>query len=58
MHSVIEAMLAPFDRPQTPPRGLPAAAYADRQFWDAECETVFAQNWVCVGFRSRNFQPG
>lgn len=30
--------------------GLPGPAYTDPEFWIRECETVLAQNWVCVGF--------
>ena len=38
--------------------GLPGAAYTDKEFWDTECETVFAQNWVCVGFAHEIANPG
>ena len=31
-------------------RGLPAVAYKGRNFWEAECETVFQRNWICIGF--------
>ena len=30
--------------------GLPAMAYTDEEFWIRECETIFANNWVFVGF--------
>lgn len=33
-----------------PAHGLPSHAYTDERFWKAECDTVLAENWVCVGF--------
>ncbi|MEX3011892.1 aromatic ring-hydroxylating dioxygenase subunit alpha [Hoeflea sp. TYP-13] len=36
--------------PGSPAHGLPASAYTDDAFWQAECDTVLSQNWVCVGF--------
>ena len=30
--------------------GLPSLAYTDSEFWQMECETVLANNWVFVGF--------
>ena len=33
-----------------PVHGLPPAAYRDEAFWEAECETVLRDNWVCAGF--------
>jgi choline monooxygenase len=47
----IEAMLRSFWREGSPATGLPALAYVDEAFWRTECESVFADNWVCVGFR-------
>jgi choline monooxygenase len=46
----IETLLEPFFEETTPRRGLPAAAYTGREFWDAECVSVFTRNWICVGF--------
>jgi choline monooxygenase len=46
----LKALLSPFYEDSTPKRGLPAAAYSADDFWNAECETVFHRNWVCVGF--------
>ena len=31
-------------------RGLPAASYVSQDFYEAECQTVFLRNWMCVGF--------
>ncbi|MCP4328297.1 MAG: aromatic ring-hydroxylating dioxygenase subunit alpha [Alphaproteobacteria bacterium] len=42
----------------SPARGLPAAAYVDEAFWRIECETVLANNWVCVGFAHELDAPG
>ena len=30
--------------------GLPSVAYTDEEFWEMECDTVLAENWVFVGF--------
>ena len=30
--------------------GLPAKSYTDENFWEKECETVFNNNWLFVGF--------
>ncbi len=34
----------------SPTHGLPPAAYRNDVFWQAECETVLRDNWVCAGF--------
>ena len=31
-------------------RGLPADAYVNQIFWEAECNTVLRDNWFCAGF--------
>jgi len=31
--------------------GLPSAAYIDNKFWTKEAKTVFADNWVFVGYK-------
>jgi choline monooxygenase len=38
--------------------GLPAVAYNDEQFLKAECDTLFSDNWVFVGFAHELAQPG
>jgi len=30
--------------------GLPAKSYTDQQFWEIECNTVLADDWLFVGF--------
>ena len=42
--------LSPFFEDSDLKRGLPAAAYVSQDFWEAECQTVFHRNWMCVGF--------
>lgn len=34
----------------SPAHGLPAKAYTDEAFFEAECDSVLSRNWVCVGF--------
>ncbi len=48
--SGIETLLKPFFAETRPRRGLPAQAYVDPGFWNAERGSVFTRNWVCVGF--------
>ena len=31
--------------------GLPSSAYTDNTFWLKEAKTVFADNWVFVGYK-------
>ena len=31
-------------------KGLPSKAYTENNFWKKECKSVFANNWVFVGF--------
>ena len=31
-------------------KGLPSEAYTDKNFWIKECNTIFANHWVFVGF--------
>ena len=31
--------------------GLPSLAYTDNEFWKKECNSVFADNWVFVGYK-------
>lgn len=42
--------LSAFQSTCKPAHGLPPAAYRDDAFWQAECETVLRNNWVCAGF--------
>ena len=42
--------LSSYLKDKTIANGLPAMAYTDEEFWIKECETVFADNWVFVGF--------
>ena len=42
--------LSSYLKDRTIANGLPAMAYTDEEFWIKECETVFADNWVFVGF--------
>ena len=46
----LTSILEPFYEETSPRRGLPAAAYTDDRFWEAECASVFTRNWVCMGF--------
>lgn len=38
--------------------GLNAAAYRSQDVWEAECRTVFAKNWVFIGFAHEIATPG
>ena len=31
-------------------KGLPSKAYTEKGFWKKECNTVFVDSWVFVGF--------
>jgi len=46
----MQKILSPFFENSSLKRGLPAAAYTSHEFWEAECQTVFRRNWICVGF--------
>lgn len=46
----MQKILSPFFEDSALKRGLPATAYTDQGFWEAECKSVFTRNWVCVGF--------
>ncbi len=48
LHSVPD--LQSFLEETVPRRGLPSEAYTQVDFWRAERHTVFARNWVCIGF--------
>lgn len=41
--------LSEFRSETTPRHGLPPAAYRSHQVWEAECNSVLTDNWVCVG---------
>ncbi|MDB3982594.1 aromatic ring-hydroxylating dioxygenase subunit alpha [Candidatus Pelagibacter sp.] len=38
--------------------GLPAKSYTDEKFWKKECDTVFNNNWLFVGFVHELKKPG
>ena len=38
--------------------GLPASAYTDVDFFRTECDTLFTNNWVFVGFAHELIEPG
>ena len=42
--------LSGLSKDNKPAHGLPAEAYTDMGFWEIECDTVQAENWVFVGF--------
>ncbi|MEQ8665102.1 MAG: aromatic ring-hydroxylating dioxygenase subunit alpha [Rhodospirillales bacterium] len=50
MSEVSAVQFGPFWSGTTPRAGLPSSAYCDEEFWNAECATVFTDNWVCAGF--------
>lgn len=50
MSAELELSLSSFWGDGSPKHGLPSLAYTDERFWLRECETVFSENWVCVGF--------
>ncbi|MDE0521912.1 MAG: aromatic ring-hydroxylating dioxygenase subunit alpha [Boseongicola sp.] len=54
----MRTLLQPFLDEAEPRHGLPAAAYRDGEFWNAECRSVFARNWVCIGFAHELKQRG
>ena len=58
MREAIETMLSRFWDDSRPMHGLPAGAYTDARFWEIECDTVFAESWVCVGFAHELVGPG
>ena len=38
--------------------GLPPQSYTDEQFWKIECNTVFADGWLFIGFVHEFSKPG
>ena len=58
MPSDIAGLLSCFWQNDGPAHGLPPAAYTDEAFWQIECDTVFAEGWVCAGFAHEIAQPG
>lgn len=56
--NTIENILHPFWEKTAPKRGLPAEAYTGQHFWQAERQSVFTKNWVCIGFRHELQQTG
>ncbi len=41
-----------------PQHGLSAGAYRSEEFWQRECQTVLAKNWVFIGFAHQMANPG
>ncbi len=58
MTSDMQTLLESFLEETEPRRGLPAAAYRDQEFWNVECRSVFARNWVCIGFAHEMKEAG
>ena len=50
MSDSINMTLTSFLKDKTLANGLPSIAYTDEKFWEMECDTVLAENWVFVGF--------
>ena len=50
MSDSINMALSSFLEDKTLANGLPSEAYIDEGFWEMECDTVLAENWVFVGF--------
>lgn len=49
-HEHLERMLTVTHGEDGLAHGLPAHAYTSEEFWQLECNTIFASNWVFVGF--------
>ena len=47
-----------FKSSASPAHGLPPEAYRSMDVWEAECRTVLAKNWVCVGFAHELAEAG
>ena len=58
MPLLVDSVLSVFSEDHQPQRGLPAAAYIEQEFWEEECRTVFAENWVFAGFAHEIPKPG
>ena len=39
-------------------KGLSSSAYVDKKFWEKECQTIFKNSWVFVGFKHEINNPG
>ena len=50
MSNTMKIMLFNFLENKKLANGLPSIAYTDEEFWQVECDTVLAENWVFVGF--------
>ena len=50
MSNSMKIMLSNFLEDKKLVKGLPSVAYTDEEFWEMECDTVLAENWVFVGF--------
>lgn len=58
MAPALEEQLRVFSQPRAVQRGLPATAYTGDEFWRAEQDSVFADNWVFAGFCHEMPSPG
>jgi len=50
MTKFFDTTFSSFLKDKTLANGLPSIAYTDEEFWKIETETIFAKNWVFVGF--------
>lgn len=58
MNEELNILMSDFLSDHTPKHGLPASAYTDPEFWRVECETIFTQHWIFVGFAHSLANPG
>ena len=56
--SIIKNNLSSFNEKNDLKHGLPSSAYTSEEFFNAECETVFSNNWVFAGFVHEFNKPG
>ncbi|MBT3456478.1 MAG: aromatic ring-hydroxylating dioxygenase subunit alpha [Thiotrichales bacterium] len=56
--SFITDSLSSFNKKGALKHGLPSVAYTSEDFFETECQTVFSNNWVFVGFAHEFNEPG
>ncbi|MEC7596437.1 MAG: aromatic ring-hydroxylating dioxygenase subunit alpha [Pseudomonadota bacterium] len=56
--SIIKNNLSSFNKKSGLKHGLPSWAYTSEEFFDAECKTVFSNNWVFAGFVHEFIESG
>ena len=56
--SFITDNLSSFNKEGALKHGLPSMAYTSEEFYKTECQTVFSNNWVFVGFAHEFNEPG